>query len=322
MRESGLLAWLLYVVIRLIFALMQVFPIDLNLRTARWLTRIWILLMPRHLERALAHLAAAFPNGLSAREMMQIARRCLESAAMFAVEAVCLPRLIGPMTWTRYIHLVNFKEALRIMLAGRGAILVTAHYGSFEVIGHLLAALRFKVAAVMRPFDNLYLNRFLIRTRRTHGLTLLDKKGAMAQAESLIRNGVLLAFIGDQDAGRKGQFADFFGRPASVYKSIGLLAITTGVPIVVGCARRTGRRARYEVSVQRIIEPREWQDQADALAWVTQAFTSAIEGFVRQDPAQYWWMHRRWKSRPRAEGTTPRLSPQEALPRAGHPSLR
>jgi len=303
MKKSGPFAWLTYVAVRAVFAVMQAFPIDWNLQTARILARIWAVVLPRHRQRALAHLSAVFGDVYPMSRISRLADRSLESVTMFAVEAICLPRLINAFTWSRYLRPVNLDDAVRLFLRGKGVILVTGHYGSFEVIGHLLAALGFDIAAVMRPLDNVYLNRFIVASRRTHGLTLLDKKGAMESAEKMLGDGALLSFIGDQDAGRKGLFVDFFGRPASTYKSIGLLAMATGAPIVVGYARRRGNVARYDVGVQRIIHPHEWEQQEDPLRWITQEYTSAIEAFVREDPEQYLWIHRRWKSRPKSEKT-------------------
>ena len=121
----------------------------------------------------------------------------------------------------------------------------------------------------------------------------------------LCRGGAV-GFIADQNAGHKGMFVDFFGQPASTYKSIGLLAMATESPIVVGYARRISRGLRYELGVERIIYPREWQDQQDPLRWITQEYTAAIERFVRRDPGQYLWIHRRWKSKPRNAETPKR----------------
>ena len=73
------------------------------------------------------------------------------------------------------------------------------------------------------------------------------------------------------------------------------------VPIIVGYARRTADTFQYEVGVQRLIRPEEWSRQDDPLRWITQAYTTAIEEIVRGDPAQYLWIHRRWKTRPRGE---------------------
>jgi KDO2-lipid IV(A) lauroyltransferase len=299
MKGSGPVAWLVYIAVRVVFAVMQVFPVNWNLRTARILAGVWARIMPRHRQRAVAHLQQAFGDRYSLIQIQHMADRCLESVTMFAVEAICLPRLINAFTWGRYIQPVNFDEALRVFLDGRGAVLVTGHYGSFEVMGHLLAALGFDTVAVMRPLDNAHLNNFIVSSRRTHGLTLLDKKGAAAEAEQRLRDGSLVGFIGDQDAGRKGMFVDFFGRPASTYKSIGLLAMTANVPIIVGYARRCGLVAQYDVGVQRIIHPHEWEHRDDPLRWITQEYTSAIETFVREAPEQYLWIHRRWKSQPK-----------------------
>jgi len=301
MKNSGPVAWLLYIAVRAGFAVMQAFPIDWNLQTARVLAKIWAVVMPRHRQRALANLSAAFGQDYPMSRVSRLADLCLESVTMFAVEAICLPRLMSGFTWSRYIDLVNFDDALRLILGGKGVIFVTGHYGSFEVMGHLLAALGFDMTAVMRPLDNVYLDRFIVASRRTHGLTLLDKKGAMGRAEGLLAEGALLAFIGDQDAGRKGIFVDFFGREASTYKSIALLAMAAGSPIVVGYARRRGNVARYEVGVERIIYRHEWEQQTDPLRWITQEYTLAIESFVREAPEQYLWIHRRWKSRPKSE---------------------
>lgn len=298
--KSGPGAWLFYIAVRTVFAVLQIFPIDWNLVTARWLARHWPRVMPRHRNRALRHLTAALGDVYTPSQISRLADRCLESVAMFAVEVICLPRLITGLTWSRYIRLRNFDETLALILNGQGVILVTGHYGSFEVAAHLLSVLEYDVVAVMRPLDNVYLNRFVVRTRRTHGLTVLDKKGAITGAERALEDGKLLMFVGDQDAGRKGLFVDFFSRPASTYKSIGLLAMACGCPIVVGYARRRGDVAKYEVGVQRIIHPREWEHQDDPLRWITQAYTSAIEEMVRDAPEQYLWIHRRWKSQPQA----------------------
>lgn len=300
MKGSGPIAYLVYLGVRALFAVMQIFPLEWNLVTARLIARVWPWVMPSHRQRAMAHLSAAYGGELSMKQIARIADECLASVTMFAVEAVCLPRVIHSFNWSRYISLRDFDEALELILSGKGVILVTGHYGSFELTGHLLSCLGFRTAAVMRPLDNVYLNRYIVESRRTHGLTLLDKKGAMESAEGILRGGRMLAFIGDQDAGRKGLFVNFFGQPASTYKSIGLLAMSTGCPIVVGYARRLGRRARYEVGVTRVIRSADWESQPDPLKWITQAYTSAIETFVREAPAQYLWIHRRWKSQPKA----------------------
>ena len=95
---------------------------------------------------------------------------------------------------------------------------------------------------------------------------------------------------------------DFFGRKASTYKSIGLIAMQYEVPVVIGYARRHGGdRFRFTVGVQDIIYADDWRAQPDPLRYITQRYTKAIEDMVRADPGQYLWVHRRWKTRPKGE---------------------
>lgn len=298
--KSGVVAWVQYVAARFAFALLEIFPIEWNLKTARLLTDAWIRLMPRHLARAIDHLQAAYDGERSPEDIRAIARASLEHWTKFVVEVIAAPRLLTNFTWSRYIHPINLGETVDVLLQGRGVIMLSGHFGHFEIPGYLLSHLGFDVCAVMRPLDNVYLNSFLVRARASHGMKLIDKKGAMAAAQDLLAGGTLLAFVADQNAGRKGIFVDFFGRPASTYKSIGLLAMVTKAPIVVGYARRCGSGFCYEVGVERIIYPREWEHQDDPLHWITQTYTAAIEATARRSPEQYMWMHRRWKTRPKA----------------------
>ena len=86
-----------------------------------------------------------------------------------------------------------------------------------------------------------------------------------------------------------------------IYKSIALLAMTNNIPIGIGYSRRIENRFFFEIGVNRIIFPHEWADKDDPIYWVTAEYTKAIEDFIREDPSQYWWLHRRWKHRPKGE---------------------
>lgn len=114
----------------------------------------------------------------------------------------------------------------------------------------------------------------------------------------ILRTGGVLSFLADQDAGQRGLFVEFFGRPASTHKAIALLALEHRAPVVVGYARRMGPGFRYEVGCADVIDPDEWTGTADDARLLTQRYTSAIERIVRRDPEQYLWLHRRWKHQP------------------------
>ena len=131
---------------------------------------------------------------------------------------------------------------------------------------------------------------------------MLTKFGATQEDRSASsKEAVCVGFIADQNAGDKGLFIPFFGRMASSYKSIGLLAMRHEVPIVTGFAKRTPGRFEYEVIISDTIRPEHWADVKDPLFYITARFNRAIEQAVRVVPEQYLWVHRRWKSRPRWE---------------------
>ncbi len=303
--DRGVRAWLVYAAVRVVIAILRCFPVNWNLVTARVFARVWWHVIPRHRQRARTHIRLALGDDLTEAEVDRIARQSLEQLAMVAVDFIFVPHLITEWRWTRYIQLRNMRDALRIMLDGKGALLLTGHYGNWELAGYLLALFGFELAAIMRPLDNAYLNRYVVSVRRRRGLELIDKRGAMELSEDILHRGGALGFIADQNAGHKGMFVDFFGIKASTYRSIGILAIRTNTPIIVGYARRIGRRFQYEVGVERIIRPDEWQHRDDPLRWVTQEYTAAIEASIRRAPEQYLWIHRRWKSRPRNELAKP-----------------
>ena len=114
----------------------------------------------------------------------------------------------------------------------------------------------------------------------------------------VLQNGRVLSFLADQDAGQRGLYVDFFGRPASTHKAIALLAIEHKAPVVVGVARRIGPGFRYEIRCEDVIDPTELEGTVDDIRALTQRFTSALERLILQDPSQYLWLHRRWKHQP------------------------
>jgi KDO2-lipid IV(A) lauroyltransferase len=297
-----------YVALRAWAVLIGCFPIEMNLRTARWLGRIWWAVMKRHRDRALDNLRPALGDRYSAAQLRRIARRSFEHfAQVYLVEVVMTPRIINEWSWSRYVELDDLGPALRELLAQRGTILLTGHFGNYELLGYTICRLGIPLTAVMRPVDNPLINRYLVASRAAGGLDLLYKKGVSAVAGDIIDRGGGLSFIADQDAGRKGLFVDFFGRAASTYKSIGLLAIQKRVPIIVGYAARIRPGFRYRIGVERIIQPEEWAAAEDPLRWITQEYTRALEAAIRCWPDQYLWVHRRWKHRPKEHTAPARL---------------
>jgi KDO2-lipid IV(A) lauroyltransferase len=279
----------------------QWWPVELNLRTARLVGKIWYHCDRRHRNRAIANLQRSFPT-FTPRQCDRIARKSLQHMFMIGMEVLFTTRLIRVDTWRRYVQLDNFHETLELLMTSKkGMVLLTGHYGNWEILGYVLATLGFETTSIARRLDNPLINDWLFGVREERGQKVIDKKGATDEITQTLGDGKAVAFVADQNAGSKGIFVDFFGRKASTYKSIGLVAMQYECPVVIGYARRQNNHFKFKVATQDIIWPADWKDQADPLRYITQRYTKAIEDMVRADPTQYLWMHRRWKSRPKGE---------------------
>ncbi|HEX4054944.1 MAG TPA: lysophospholipid acyltransferase family protein [Tepidisphaeraceae bacterium] len=292
---------LAYIGLRITSMAMHWFPVDANLRTARLLGTIWHHFDHKHRARAVANLHRCFPE-FSEMQCNRLAKEGVQNMFMLGVEVFYTTRLIRIDTWRKYIELDNFRKPLELLMTrNQGLIMLTAHYGNWEILGYVLATLGFESTAVARPLDNPYINDWVFGVRERQGQKIVGKKGATSEITQLLADGGVVGFVADQNAGGKGIFVDFFGRKASTYKSIGLLAMQYDAPVVIGYARRLGGRFRFQVGTQDIIWPKDWKDQPDPLRYITQRYTTAIETFIRDDPGQYLWVHRRWKTRPKGE---------------------
>ena len=292
--------YLIYLIMRIAAMFINMMPPDASTALAKWLGGGLYEIYGRGKKRARENLKNSFPEKDDIW-IEQTAKAAMEHIVMLAFDVLKSGRFITPGTWHKYIILDDMAEALEVILDGQGAILVTGHYGNFEVLGYALAVFGLESYSVARPIDNRFVNKYLMGVREARGQKIIDKKGATDLIVDILEENSLLGFIADQDAGKKGTFVDFFGRKASTYKSIGLLAMQFNLPVIVGYCRRIDNRYKFKIGIQKIIYPHQWQDQDKPLPWITAEYTSAIEDFIREAPEQYWWVHRRWKSRPKEE---------------------
>jgi KDO2-lipid IV(A) lauroyltransferase len=281
--------------------LMHSFPVDVNLRSARFVGSLVFTFSRKLRDRAMGNLRHSFPQ-MSERERERLALRCVQNLCMLSVEVMFTTRLVHIDTWADYCELENFQEVLSLLLKReQGLLMLTGHYGNWEILGYVLATLGFHTTSIARPLDNPYVNEWLLGIRERKGQKIIDKKGATEEVTTALARHGAVGFIADQNAGTKGIFVDFFNRKASTYKSIGLLAMQYKIPIVIGYARRVDDQFKFRVGAQDIIYPADWENQNDPLRYITQRYTRAIEDFVMKDPGQYLWVHRRWKTRPKGE---------------------
>jgi len=294
-----------YLAMRLFIMFVHMFSIQASYRLGKVIGNLMWRFDRRHRIRAMEHVRRSFPQW-SERRVASVARASLRSLVYLGIEFVYTPKILRVQTWRKHFRLKNLGEPLKMLLESTSPLIfITGHYGNWEVAGYFMALLGFPTVSVARRLDNPYIDRYVIGVREKTGQRILDKKGASVVVPDLLAQRGAVSFIADQDAGRRGVFVDFFGRKASTFKIIALMAINYDAPVVVGYGRRIEDKQAFEVGVTRIIRPDEWRDADDPVLWITQEYTSALEDVIRQDPAQYLWAHRRWKHRPKNEPPAP-----------------
>ncbi|MFQ5551709.1 MAG: lysophospholipid acyltransferase family protein, partial [Gemmatimonadales bacterium] len=188
-------------------------------------------------------------------------------------------------------------DAVRATLAeGRGVVLVTGHFGNWEITGATLAANGLPMDVVIRSLTNRRLDRYVREVRTRLGMRVIDRTSAWDRLLARVRAGRIVGLAADQDAHRDGVFVPFFGQLASTHRAPALLAIRGGATLFVVGVRRVGPR-RYEFWCKRldVAGPRDVREHVLEL---TRGWMGELERQVRVSPEQYFWHHRRWKTRP------------------------
>ncbi|MEM7413891.1 MAG: lysophospholipid acyltransferase family protein [Gemmatimonadota bacterium] len=207
----------------------------------------------------------------------------------------------GPDEIMRRVRFENFDAVDEAMARGQGAVLMTAHLGNWEIAGAALAARGFPIDVVGKGMSNRAVEADLFRIRERLGMSVIPMAEAPRRTLGALGEGRMVALLGDQNAHRGGVFVDFFGRPAATPRGPALFAIRKEVPIFCGFALRDpSGDPRYTLRAHTVHVERSGDLDADVIRVLT-AYHDLLEQAIRGAPEQYFWQHRRWKTRPPEE---------------------
>ena len=196
-----------------------------------------------------------------------------------------------PKSWDGIKIEISGKDVLdSTMTHGKGCVLVSAHFGVWELFAKWMGEYGTRFVGIAHRQKNRGANRFFQEQRELAGGEHIFRKEPLEKMYDVLKNNGILALVSDQDAKRKGIFVDFFGTPASTPKGAALFHQKSGAPMVFGVCIQTGFQ-KYRVEFEPIVPLN------DSIQDITQAYTTIIEKKVRQYPGQYFWFHRRWKTR-------------------------
>lgn len=244
---------------------------------------------------ALENLAQAMPER-SEQERHAIAKGTYITMARTVLEALADEHRMPPDWEQEEVVGREAWLALQAHLAtGKGALLVTAHFGNWELLGEILIHRGVPLNALVRPLKGALNNR-IAENRVRAGAGLIYPKGAVQETVDAINRGESVYMLLDQGIPSKGVFVPFFGKPASTTPAMAVAAQRTGVPAWVVMGVRDGPRMR--VHIDGPFPPPPQQEGKDPITEHTAAVTAGLERIIRQYPEQWLWLHRRWKYAP------------------------
>ena len=253
--------------------------------------------MPRYRKVALANLKRAFGADWTDERIQATARESFRNLGLMLVEFFLRqPRITAEEVAreVRFERQEHFEEAFK---RGKGVLLITAHYGNWEMMGPRLQQAGYQVNAVSRTADDPGTERMIEQIRTRSGMRQIPRRQAARMGLAALRRNEILGILLDQNTAEGGVFVPFFGHPASTATGPAVFALKTGAAIVPTFCLRDAD-GTHRIKTWPPIYAAATGDRAADVRNLTAEITHVIELQIRERPELWFWLHNRWKLQP------------------------
>ena len=229
--------------------------------------------------------------------VQRLARRIFQNMGKNLMEFMQFPRM-SPQKLHQFVTFEGKAHLDRALAQGRGAIILTAHFGNWELLAASIVANGYALNPITRQLRSKRLDAIIRTYREKAGYSGIDRDKSVRAALRCLKRNELIGILADVDTRVNGLFVDFFGRPAYTPYSPVAIALKTGAAILpTFIIRQPDDSHRAIVEAPLTLEQSE--DRQHDLVVNTQRFTKVIESYIRRYPEQWIWIHERWKTRPK-----------------------
>jgi len=284
-----------YILLRIVGALLCLLPLSVVRFMARAIGSFAYYCVPIRKKVILTNLRNAFLKEKSEKEIHAIAKANYRQFATTFMELAYLPKI----NRRELLNITRFKGLEHIAKAiseGNGAVLVGAHFCNWEIMGAALAQ-KYPLTFVIGQQENSKVDSLLNEYRAEKGLKLIPLKFALRGVMKTLKANELIAILADQDAHEDGAFVKFFNRPASTPKGPAVFALRQGCPMIA-CHIFRAQDGKFDVEFEVVPKPQEQNNNDDLIGAYMANFTKILEKNTRKAPDHWFWMHKRWKTKP------------------------
>jgi KDO2-lipid IV(A) lauroyltransferase len=286
------LRWLLaYLLIRSLVGLARLLPARAGCAFFGRLGALSYTVFGRSRSIALTNLRLIYGRTMPDREIRRLARTAFVNLGKFAYDVA---RLKGatPRNLERMVTVVGLAHLDRALEQGKGVIGLTGHVGNWELLGAYLSMTGYPVTVLATRMKDARLDALVEGIRRQAGVAVLERSRGVKEALRCLRRGEILGVLIDQDTAVDSVVVDFLGQPAKTAVGPVKLSSRTGAAVVPMAALMTGD-GKYRIEIKEQVEVNGGET---SLEQDVERCSKAVESFIRAEPSQWVWMHKRWKS--------------------------
>jgi KDO2-lipid IV(A) lauroyltransferase len=285
-----------YKIIVALFKVLGLIPRKMAFKLGNLIGQILFLADRKHRKIAIDNLTRSFGHEKSSHEIKILVRRVFKNLGQIVFE-IGWSLMLDRKDFQKHFKINGLSNYRNAYEKGKGVLLLTAHMGNWELLSIVIAMAGYPVSVLYRPLDFSPLDRFFAMVRGRFGTELIPSAQSMRRILRSLKHGKVVGMLMDQNVDwPEGVFVDFFGHRACTNKGMALLARRTEAPVVpVFLVReKSGFRAEFGLEIPLI----KTEDIRKDLEANTQQYNRVIEGFIRQHPDQWFWVHQRWKTKP------------------------
>lgn len=289
------LLWLIEFLIALgILLPLRILPRWLSLKAGEFLGLCMFILLGRRRRIALKNIEIAQKGGLRLSNT-PIKTVCMHFINLGRSLSELSMLLLGKESIMKDITFENIEHLIEAKARGQGVIFITGHCGNWELLALAPSWKGITLSVVARPLNNPYLNKFVKRLRVRFGNKVIYKSGALKEILSLLRNGECVGILIDQSVAEdEAVITEFFGEKVYTTKMPALIAMKTGAVVVPAFINYLGK-GKHRISVGEEIKLRITDSPEEDVVFNTSVFSGYIERYIKENPSEWLWIHRRWK---------------------------